>query len=231
MFSILSWNIQQGGGSRVNKIVENLILQSPEVIILSEYKNNDKGTLIRQKLLANNYKFQGITPANSKDNSVLIASKVATNFRWFKNIDESYSFNILEADFGAFLLYGVYLPHKKKHTLFDFFQQKVKTSQKPIIIAGDFNTGMNHIDQKGNSFWYESDLKDLLSLGMIDAFRYIHKDKKEYSWYSHQGNGYRYDHTYVSESIKNIIHSCEYLHDWRENKWADHSPMLLRLKT
>lgn len=231
MFTILSWNIQQGGGNRVNKIIENLTLQAPEVIVLSEFKNNDKGQLIRNKLLSAKYRFQGITPAKSANNSVLIASKVAANFTWFSGIDDEYSHNILEADFGAFVLYGVYLPHKKKHTLFDFFQQKVKNSKKPIIIAGDFNTGINYVDQKGNSFWYEADLKELQSLGMLDAYRFIHGDKKEYSWFSHQGNGYRYDHTYVSESIKNIIHSCDYLHDWRENKLADHSPMILELKT
>jgi len=104
-----------------------------------------------------------------------------------------------------------------------------KWSQQCIIIAGDYNTGINHVDQVGKSFWYEDELIKLKKNGYVDAFRHIHGDIKEYSWYSHQGNGYRYDHTYVDEALIPIVKDCYYLNSWREEKLSDHSPMVLEL--
>jgi len=94
---------------------------------------------------------------------------------------------------------------------------------------GDFNTDKNFIDQKGDSFWYTKELKELKKSGMVDAFRHVHGDVESYSWYSHQGNGYRYDHIYVSEELLPVIQNCDYLHRARENKLSDHSPMFLGL--
>ena len=124
---------------------------------------------------------------------------------------------------------GVYLPHKKKHVLFDFIHSHLASSSRPYIVTGDFNSGINQIDQTGNSFWYEDKLKALDHIGYKDAFRHVHGGIKEYSWYSHQGNGFRYDHTYVHESLLPIVTSCHYLHDCRETKITDHSAMLLSL--
>ena len=67
------------------------------------------------------------------------------------------------------------------------------------------------MDQKGNSFWYTDKWEELESKGLKDAFKFLDKDMKVYSLYCHQGNGYRYDHSYLSEDITPLIHSCEYL--------------------
>ena len=95
--------------------------------------------------------------------------------------------NIVCASFDAFDLYGVYLPHKKKHQLFDFFLNHLP-SQKASIIAGDFNSGINGLDQKGKSFWYEDELIALNEIDYVDAFRLKNGQVQEYSWFSHQGN-------------------------------------------
>ena len=94
---------------------------------------------------------------------------------------------------------------------------------------GDFNTGKNFIDQKGDSFWYTSELKDLEEAGMVDGFRHVHGDVESYSWFSHKGNGYRYDHIYVSKDLLPLVKQCDYIHEARENKLSDHSPMILEL--
>ncbi|HMT54361.1 MAG TPA: hypothetical protein PKD16_08970, partial [Saprospiraceae bacterium] len=94
---------------------------------------------------------------------------------------------------------------------------------------GDFNSGINGIDQVGDSFWYEDQLKEMNKIGYIDAFRFLHGDVREYSWYSHQGNGFRYDHTYIHESLSSVIKECYYLHECREKKYSDHAPMVLKL--
>jgi exodeoxyribonuclease III len=219
----------QGGGSRYLQIVNQIGIQKPTICVLSEYHNNESGTLLRNALLRLGFRHQFVTQANKDDNSVLIASTLPCNNELYPNADPLYANNILTVHFSAFSIMGIYLPHKKEHVLFDFIIDHVKHSSQPFIICGDFNSGINGIDQVGHSFWYSDKLLLLGKNGYQDAFRKIHGDTKEYSWYSHQGNGYRYDHTYVHHSLMPVISDCKYLHEWRIAKLSDHSPMWIKL--
>ena len=105
----------------------------------------------------------------------------------------------------------------------------IDESERNFIVAGDYNTGKNYIDQKGNSFWYTAELENLEKVGMKDAFRHVYGDEEEFSWYSHQGNGFRYDHTYISEGLLPIVKDCYYPHEYRIDGLSDHSPMILEL--
>ncbi len=226
MIKFLSWNIQQGGGSRIRGILSFVAKQKADILVFSEFRNNNAGTLIRQKLLEQGFLFQFVSLKESDTNSVLIASKYPCQARLFVNSKIDFNHSVIACDFDAFHLYGVYLPHKKKHKLFDLLNTEIK-KHKPALIMGDFNTGKNFIDQKGDSFWYTKDLKQLETDGLSDAFRYVHGEAETYSWYSHQGNGYRYDHIYVDADLLPLVKDCDYLHEARESKLSDHSPMIL----
>lgn len=228
MLKVLSWNIRQGGGTRITQICNQLVSSEAGIIILSEFRNNASGDKIRNLLLRSGYRYQNVSAAKANDNSAAIFSKIPCNHILYPEADENYPHNILCSEFEAFKVYGMYLPHKKKHKLFDFILEEIK-SDKPAILAGDFNTGINYVDQKGNSFWYTDKMDALEKAKYVDAFRHIKKDVKEFSWYSHQGNGFRYDHTYVDESLLPIVKDCYYLHEWRENKLSDHSPMVIEV--
>lgn len=228
MFSILSWNIRQGGGSRTSAIYKKLISFDPSVMVLSEFHNNENGALIRSKLIQAGYIHQGVGHDKKNANTVLLASKFHFDLKHCREADPVYSSAILAAEFEAFILFGMYLPHKKKHRLFDYLIENI-AGNKPAIITGDLNTGKNYIDQKGNSFMYEDRLIKMESMGFEDAFRLKHGQTKEYSWFSHQGNGYRYDHFYVDKALQSLVSECYYLHEWREEKLSDHSPMVLNI--
>ncbi len=228
MLKVLSWNIQQGGGSRVKPILSFLTKQAAQIIILSEFRNNKSGAFLRTKLLEQGYQFQFVSLGTSDTNSVLIASQLPCSSTLFRDKKIDFDHSIICVEFEAFKCFGVYLPHKKKHTLFDILHQEV-VGEKPSIIAGDFNTGINLVDQKGTSFWYTDELKKLDDLNLHDAFRHVHGNVESYSWYSHQGNGYRYDHTYVHNDLLPLVKQCDYIHEAREKKWSDHSPMILEL--
>ena len=228
MLKILSWNIQQGGGRRTIPIIQALIDSQAHIIVLSEFRNNRSGEQIKENLSKAKYSFQYVTEASANKNSVFIASKIEGQPRLFRPFDQNFPDNIIALDFEAFALFGMYLPHKKKHVLFDLLIEQAQRTL-PSIMVGDFNTGKNFIDQKKSSFWYTDKLEKLESVGMKDAFRHLHGKVREYSWYSHQGNGYRYDHTYVSDLLLPFISECYYLHDWRKRGLSDHSPMALSL--
>ena len=182
MLQILSWNIRQGGGTRVMAISNALVRQNPEIIVLSEYQNNKNGQLIRNKLLESRYIHQAAGNDLSGGNTVLLASKIPFHLQHCQEADSKYKYSILKAEFDAFNLYGMYLPHKKKHKLFNFLVEEVQR-EKPSVLVGDFNTGINYIDQKGKSFMYTDYLDKLKTLGMVDAFREKYGDVKEYSCY------------------------------------------------
>lgn len=228
MLKILSWNIRQGGGSRISQITKALEKENAEIVVLSEFRNNASGIKIRYNLLRMGYRYQNVSAAKGNDNAVAIFSKLPCNNFIYSQSDQDYAHNVVSSEYDAFDVFGVYLPHKKKHKLFDFLLEEMPKA-KPSILVGDYNTGKNYIDQKGDSFWYTDKIVALEKLGYVDAFRHIHKDVKEYSWFSHGGNGYRYDHTYVHKSLLPIVKDCYYLHAWREEKLSDHSPMVLGL--
>jgi len=226
---ILSWNIQQGGGSRHLKILRAIEKENPHVLVFSEYRNNKNGETIKKALHKMGYTHQIIPETTKQKNAVLLASKIDFMGSWFPHCDPTYPHSIVKAEFDSFELYGCYLPHKKRHVLVPFLQQEIERSTKPSIIVGDLNIGINKVDQKGTSFWYQDELQSLFDSGIKDAFRIIQGDVKEYSWYSHKGNGYRYDHTYVQDVLEDIVKDCYYLHSYREQKYADHSPMILEI--
>lgn len=228
MFNILSWNIRQGGGSRASRIISCIRHENPDIMALNEWHNNNVGTEIRIALLRMGYLHQ-VVSASRVDNTVMIASKYPFEGKCRISTDRVYPHNIILGAFDAFDVYGVYIPHKKKHKLFDDLIREVQASGRPSIVVGDFNTGHNNIDQKGNSFWYQEELKALESIGMRDAFRLLHGSQEMYSWYSPQGNGYRYDHSYISELLSSLVVRCEYLHLYRQEGASDHAPMILGL--
>ena len=62
-----------------------------------------------------------------------------------------------------------------------------------------------------------------------DAFRLLNPTINDHSWFGRSGNGYRFDHFFVSGDIKPKILSCNYIHQPRINKLSDHSIMLMKI--
>jgi len=185
--------------------------------------------MLRSKLIGAGYIHQSVGNVKSDINSVLIASTIPFETVLFEDGAMNFPGAVVIAGFQAFDIYGVYLPHKKKHNCFEAILSMLDSRDREAIIAGDYNTGINYVDQKGNSFMYSQFLGRFKDRGMLDAFRLIHEDKEEYSWFSHQGNGYRYDHTYVSEALKPLVKDCYYNQEARKDKLSDHAPMFLEL--
>ncbi|MBT8191289.1 MAG: hypothetical protein KJO29_12735 [Bacteroidia bacterium] len=228
MLRILSWNIRQGGGTRINKILNKVTESESDIIIISEFRNGRTGQVFRSSLLKHGYRFQNVSAALPSDNSVAIFSKIPCQQLIYKDACPFFPHNIVCSVYDAFRIYGVYMPHKKKHKLFEFLTKESKQHEN-LIIAGDYNSGKNYIDQKGNSFWYTDQLTQLEESGMEDAFRLKHVDIAEYSWFSHKGNGFRYDHIYMNKVLTPVLSDCYYEHSWREKGLSDHSPMFLEL--
>ncbi|MBX2817105.1 MAG: endonuclease/exonuclease/phosphatase family protein [Saprospiraceae bacterium] len=223
---VLSWNIRQGGGRRVAGICHYLRSTAAHIIVLSEYRNNDAGLVIRKRMLESGYLHQVTHDERTGKNGVCIFSRLPFEATRYAGLDHGHGLLLL--DLGPIRIFGAYLPHKKKHSLFKPIYDRV-TKDEHLVLVGDLNTGVNFIDQRGDSFWYTEDLRLLREAGMADAYRHLHGSVKEFSWFSHGGNGYRYDHSYVSEALLPIVDECYYDHAPRESGLSDHAPMILVL--
>jgi exonuclease III len=59
----------------------------------------------------------------------------------------------------------------------------------------------------------------------------IDKREKTYSWYSHQGNGFRYDHIWAHQDILPVLKNCYYVQDVRTDKISDHAMQVLEFQS
>ena len=100
-----------------------------------------------------------------------------------------------------------------------------------FVVLGDFNAGRHGADEAGATFSCTRCLGELAAMGYTDAWRTANGERREYSWYGHDGAGFRIDHAFVSGPLKGAVRRCEYSHRERSTGLSDHSAMLLELAT
>jgi exonuclease III len=103
------------------------------------------------------------------------------------------------------------------------------TSAHPTLLVGDFNTGRHRIDETGKTFNL-ADRFEQLTEKWTDAWRHIHGDKREFTWFSRSGNGFRIDHAFVTASLSDRLERAEYSQVEREQGVSDHSPLIVDLR-
>lgn len=157
---------------------------------------------------------------------------------------------ILRTDFSSFTLLNCYFPSGtsgderqgfKMLFLQEFhdYIQTLKKEKSNIIIVGDYNIAHNEIDihdPKGNknSTGFLPEEREWMTQwfgsGFIDAFRMLHPERIQYSWWSFRAasrsknKGWRIDYQSVSERLKDSIKSAEQLNDAVH---SDHCPVMV----
>ena len=117
---------------------------------------------------------------------------------------------------------------------------------QPLVVAGDFNIapgdldvyapaafeGATHVtpDERGR-------LAAIEAHGLVDAFRRVHPDDVQYTWWDyrggnlHRGLGLRIDLALVSPDLAAGLGSCGIDRDFRKGpKPSDHAPLLLEIE-
>ena len=64
--------------------------------------------------------------------------------------------------------------------------------------------------------------------GWVDAWRLINGDKKEYTWYSNVGNGFRLDYSFITQDIAKKVSDVQHSHIEREMRYSDHSSLIVK---
>ena len=138
---------------------------------------------------------------------------------------------LITLEFDKFYLVNCYVPNSQdglkridyRMEFEDDLRNYLKSLNKPVIYCGDLNVAHNPIDLKnpkaneqnaGYSIQERTKFSKLLESGFIDTYRYLYKDKIEYSWWSYRFNarlnnaGWRIDYFVISEALKdNLVDS------------------------
>ncbi|MFF8617942.1 endonuclease/exonuclease/phosphatase family protein [Streptomyces sp. NPDC015350] len=101
----------------------------------------------------------------------------------------------------------------------------------PVIVAGDLNVVERSHQPPHKVFgeWEYTFYDSFQTAGLTDSFRHLHPDKTAHSWYGRTGNGFRFDHIFVSTPHTDQVLACNYHQEARETELTDHAVMTLRL--
>jgi len=238
----LNWNVRNPSLRRATKQMNWLEKNSFDIIVLTEVKLSQGGVYIKDRLRSLDYTVIFPKPENEDYGIILAIRKFfkETTKLWIDPFPYRASFAVCNFSGKDMLLTGVYVPvwrnDKKKMFLESF--EKLMTDENlrnrfgGWIILGDLNVlEPSHIPHypayKDWEYFYDVFSKH----GFVDAFRLLHPNEREYSWFGREGNGYRFDHIFVSENIVSSLKNCFYIHEVRLKKLSDHSAMYLEIKS
>ena len=156
-------------------------------------------------------------------------------------------------EFAPFYLVNVYTPNSKRdlsrlglrENLWDpAFLRFLKTleAHKPVVVCGDFNAAHTPLDlarpkDNENNAGFTAEerqgIKNLISAGFIDTFRYFYPSLQQYTWWSNWSKcrerniGWRIDYFFISESLLPKLKSAK-IHN--QIMGSDHCPISIELE-
>lgn len=157
----------------------------------------------------------------------------------------------IEAIFGDLSIVSLYLPSgsssdERQIIKFGFldrflpFLNSCRASGRSYIICGDFNIAHKPIDlknwrtnQKNSGFlpeeraWMDQMIDQE---GWVDAFRLLHPEPEQYTWWSNRGQayaknvGWRIDYQMISPELAPKVRSASI---YKETRFSDHAPLII----
>ncbi|MFI0742769.1 endonuclease/exonuclease/phosphatase family protein [Streptomyces sp. NPDC021100] len=101
----------------------------------------------------------------------------------------------------------------------------------PVVVAGDLNViePGHKPPHKVFGAWEYTFYDSFAKAGLTDAFRYLHPDTIEHSWFGRTGLGFRFDHVFTSAEHAHLVRACAYDHGPRTASLTDHAAMTTTL--
>ncbi|MEY9840522.1 endonuclease/exonuclease/phosphatase family protein [Streptacidiphilus sp. EB103A] len=243
----MTWNVQHASAERSQRQVAWLAGQpGADVVVLTEVGHGPGGEGLLAALAEHGYTAVLSRSPDEATYRAVIASRIGELTEIPTGI-EVLAHRALAAsvDLGGqrIAVAGLYVPSRgpKERRNLDkrAFQDAVAAAlpalvarfDGPWVVAGDMN-----VLEPGHKPHYplfgawEYDFYAAFGrVGLVDAFRALHPGVVEHSWFGHGGNGYRFDHAYVSANVTHRVLTCEYLHEPREAGLSDHAALTLTL--
>lgn len=232
---LLTWNITHGGSGRIEGIIRTLVQHNPDLIVLTEYRA-EPGDPIGNGLRNNGWIYQISSHPPPDNNGILLASRFPLESKAVETDHPLVRCRWVEARVPGhdLTVVGLHIPTaKNKPAKRAFWEHLIAFARthlnEPCILMGDFNTGLP-LDAAGSPFVYSEYMRELSGLGWVDAWRRIHgPEKREFTWYSTAKKGFRLDYGFLSPEMVGRLKDARHLHECREQKISDHSPLLVEI--
>lgn len=250
---IMSFNVNGLISIYNGNFKQNMQELSPDIICLQETKVSSKPN-IELKGYSQYYNFcrkagySGVAIFTKQQPvNVILGIKIENDEGEIENIDTES--RVITAEYDDFYIVNVYVPHSQGRqnyrVNFDYdFMKYIENLQneKDVIICGDFNICHRRIDicdfehhEFLDKFSDEekANFEELLNLGFVDSYRYMHPQMREYTFWKHQDKrdekrtGWRLDYILVSNYLKKNIREANIL---KCIQGSDHCPIELVIK-
>lgn len=229
---LLAWNIRQGGGARLAAITAAMARHEADVVIISEYRGGEAGARLRDALAAIGYRYSTRMTPPAGRSGVLIAGR--RRFRQHGPLSQALPepYRIVGVELRGIRLCGVYMPNLLAKVPYweALIVALAAEAGRAALAVGDFNTCRAYVDEPGAIDRTAHFMDKIEAIGFCDLWRRRNPDGREFSWYSHRGNGFRIDHAFLSPALADRAESIRYSHAERIAGLSDHSPLLLDLR-
>lgn len=239
------WNINNPSIIRARQQVLWLRQFSFDVLILTETKNSKGCNFFEQYFKSNGFHVFFPKPEGNEYGTLIISRfpfEINASYRYIKYLPSRVvSIKLLERLCDLEIV-GVYVPSRdesdekkeRKRRFLEYIVETLKLTSphSSFMFCGDFNVvEPDHVPHYSKFKNWEYDFYNTLgSFQLKDAFRVINPTEMEYSWVGRTGDGYRYDHCFVSLDLVPLIKECYYIHEPRIKKLSDHSGLVITLQ-
>ena len=245
---IVSWNIRAGGGRRVEGIADQIARWDADVVVLQEFRATPPSRWLAAALRDGGLRHQRTT-ATARSwgaNRLLVASRWPLRGVGLRAAPEEPGrwLMVRVAAATPFALGAMHIPNRATGRKGGYHDAVLDLARRwrggPALFAGDTNTGRPEIDEQTPVFGPDAErfMTGLDRAGWRDAFRHLHGDRRDYTWYSPNGrNGFRLDEAFVNRSLLPAL--VEVRHEWgappgaanpRREALSDHAALIVDLR-
>ena len=249
LLGLLTFNIGNPSPERAERQLAWLAMRGEDVLVLTETRASRGCQLLADRFAAAGYTVVFPRPEQGEYGTMIVARIASHPGTWASKLDylQARAASITLPIGDGVEIVGLYVPSR------DASEAKVERKRRFLeCCLGAFQAGAPQPDPHGADVVLLGDLnmvepdhqprypffhpfeyafyRRLEDLGLVDAFRYLHPSRVEHSWVGRTGDGYRYDHAFVSKALLDALDGCAYVHEPRSLRLSDHSALTLRLR-
>ncbi len=250
---VATWNINSLR-LRLDRVLEWLGRVQPDVLALQETKVPD--TLFPADAIRGAGYYAAFAGEKSYNGVALITKVPLEGVRGEYPLLENAAKRVISGVVKEVRVYSAYFPNGRAVDTM-FYDEKLswidslgdlieaELDKRPVILMGDFNVAPEEIDVHSPRYWStrvlfsppeREALQRLAGKGLVDAFRLVNKEAKQYSWWDYrppmlQRNlGLRIDHCWVAASLSGQVLNAFIDREERAKPVpSDHAPVVVDL--
>ncbi|MFD6936229.1 endonuclease/exonuclease/phosphatase family protein [Streptomyces goshikiensis] len=241
---VLTFNLNNPSRERAERQLAYLAARPEQVLVLTETASSAGCRFLEERFLAVGYSVTFPRPKAAGERGVMIVSRLAA-----RELDTGVDFLphraagvTVDTDSGPLDVIGLYVPSRnateekteRKRTFLQTCRSKLPFAEGATrVVIGDFNVlEPGHVPRYTKFSPFEYEFYNWFGMaGYTDAFRALYPDDLEYTWVGRTGDGYRYDHAFVSGGLADGLRGCSYVHEPRTmaDRLTDHSALTVGL--